>query len=71
VKALLKGSADVNLGQKYGAKGSPLHYAAGTGHLKVVKLLLAAPKINVNVCSGIQGGYLQPLHAAIAQGILK
>jgi len=68
VKALIKSGADVNLGQTYGAQGSPLHYAAATGQLKIVKVLLAAPGIEVNACSGYRGGYNQPLHATIAQG---
>lgn len=45
-QVLLEAGADVNASDKYGA--TPLHRAASQGHNRIVHMLLAEPKINID-----------------------
>lgn len=67
IKALLAKKADVNIAES--TQGyTPLIYAAGRGHEKIVELLLDTPGIDVNARDECDN---TPLHQAISSYIFK
>ena len=63
VQALLDKNADVNLADNNG--WTPLHWAANKGNLEAIKLLLAAPTIEVNKVNSTRS---TSLHIAASKG---
>jgi len=66
IPRLVKTGADVNI-QDYSLKNTPLHYAAGRGHLLVVQALLHA-RADVNAQDCLFGK--TPLHLAVTNKYL-